>query len=172
MIGRIFRAVFSSLRDDDAVQTVSVKGYDNLDRHGIERNQDYGFAAAPPGGQGLVIEIDGHMFALRLDLINERPVLNTNEVCVWHKEGHKITLRDGKAIDVDCDEYNINTKRYKVNASESVKMDAPVVEASRELKSKTLEVTDSAKIKDIDFIGHGHDKIRAGDEISGGPVNR
>lgn len=169
---QIYRMSFSNLADGDSVQTARVDVYDTLGREVIERLQDYGFAGSPPEGEGLVIVVDGNMFLLRAEMVEGRPELKAWEVAVWHKDGHNITLRDGKVIDVECDEYNVKTKRYNVSASDGVKMDTPVVEASALLKSQTLDVAKTAKINDIDFGTHGHERVEAGPDVSGGPVAR
>lgn len=89
------------------VQTGSLVGFEPDARDQAERFQDYGFAGNPVSGQGLRIEVGGHTFILRMDLLAERPQLAAYEVSVWHKEGHAVTLRAGRVVDVSCDQLNI-----------------------------------------------------------------
>lgn len=89
------------------VQKASVVGFDVDARDKVERFQDYGFAANPVDGEGLRIEVGGHTIILRMDRLAERPQLDAHEVCVWHKEGHCVTLKAGRLVQVECDTLNI-----------------------------------------------------------------
>ena len=109
------------------VQKVRAESLENKAHDEAERFQDYGFAANPVEGQGLVLSVAGHTIVLRMDRLAERPQLAAHEVCIWHKEGHKVTLKAGKVIEVECDEYSVKTKRYKVQASEGVALTGPSV---------------------------------------------
>ena len=46
------------------------------------------------------MHVDGHTVVLRMDRLAERPQLAAHEVCVWHKEGHSITLKAGGVIEI------------------------------------------------------------------------
>lgn len=89
------------------VQVGSLVGFEPDARERAERFQDYGLASNPVSGEGLRIEVGGHTFILRMDRLAERPQLAPYEVCVWHKDGHKVTLRAGRVVDVECDQLNI-----------------------------------------------------------------
>lgn len=84
------------------------EGLPNEGRDGATRPQDYGFAGNPVGGEGLKLEIGGHTVIIRLDRTAERPQLAAYEVAVWHKEGHNVTLRAGKLVEVNCDTFRVN----------------------------------------------------------------
>lgn len=104
-------------------------------KDGVERPQDYGFAANVVDGQGLVITVDGTTIILRADKIADRPQLAAHEVTVWHKEGHKITMRDGKLIDVECD-------TLRVAATTKIQFITPLVTISAKATvGDTLAVT-------------------------------
>ena len=105
------------------VQTVRVEALENDAKDNAERFQDYGLAANPVDGQGLVITVGGHVIVLRMDRLVERPHLAPYEVSVWHKEGHAVTLRDGKVVEVSCDS-------FIVNAATSVQLNSPTVAMS------------------------------------------
>lgn len=81
------------------VQTVRAESLENQAHDDAERWQDYGFAANPGDGQGLVLHVGGHTIVLRMDRIGERPQLGAGEVSVWHKEGHRITLKAGGVVE-------------------------------------------------------------------------
>jgi len=89
------------------VQTASLVGFDADARDRAERFQDYGFSGNPVDGEGLRFEVGGHTIILRMDRLAERPRLAPYEVCVWHKEGHRVTLRAGQVVDVQCRQLNI-----------------------------------------------------------------
>jgi phage baseplate assembly protein V len=135
-----------------------------------ERFQDYGFSGNPVDGQGLVLTVDGHTIVVRMDRLAERPQLAAYEVAVWHKEGHKITLKDGKVIQVDCD-------TYRVNAAVKVEFNTPLVTNSGDVTAEggvnaVGRVTGQAGVTGagIDLEDHGHDEVEQGTDVSGGPV--
>lgn len=84
------------------IQSVSADVHDHLAREALQRLQDYGFSGNPVDGEGLVLNIGGHTIVLRMDRSVERPHLAPYEVCMWHKEGHRVTMRAGKVVDVEC----------------------------------------------------------------------
>lgn len=100
------------------MQTGRVEGPPNEARDGAQRPQDYGFAGNPVDGEGLRIEAGGHTVIIRMDRIAERPQLAAYEVAVWHKEGHSVTLKAGRVVQVDCDV-------FRVNASTKVEFNTP-----------------------------------------------
>lgn len=117
------------------VQTTRVEQTENDSKDAAERWQDYGFAANAVEGQGLVINVGGHTIVVRMDRIAERPRLAAYEVSVWHKEGHNITLRSGKLVEVNCD-------TLKVNAAVKVELNTPLVAMSAKATvGDTLAVT-------------------------------
>ena len=90
------------------MQIGRVEGLENDTRDDAQRPQDYGFAAMPVDGQGLKLEVGGHAIIIRMDRLAERPHLAEYEVCVWHKEGHKLTLQAGGVVQVDCTQLVVN----------------------------------------------------------------
>lgn len=117
------------------VQTARIEALENDVKDAVERWQDYGFACNAVEGQGLVINAGGHTIVLRMDRIAERPQLAAYEVSVWHKEGHNVTLRNGKVVEANCD-------IYRVNAAVKVELNTPVVAMSAKATvGDTLAVT-------------------------------
>jgi phage baseplate assembly protein V len=112
------------------VQSGRVEGLPNDARDGAQRPQDYGFAGNPVDGQGLKLEIGGHTVIIRMDRQAERPQLAAYEVAVWHKEGHMVRLKAGRIVEVDCDQYIVNTIQYTVNASGGANFNTPLLAAS------------------------------------------
>lgn len=165
----IRRARMRAQQDSGAVQKVRVDVNDTFGRDDIERLQDYGFSARPSAGEGIVIEVGGHLLVLRMDQTASRPKLELDEVSVWHKEGHSITLKAGKVIAVDCDSYVVTTKTYTVNASESVALNTPEVAASALLKSDTLNVANGGTIDGVNVGEHDHGNVQEGPHRTNGP---
>lgn len=130
---------------DGQVQTVRAEALENDAKDQAERWQDYGFAANPVDGQGLVINVGGHTIVLRMDRIAERPRLQPFEVAVWHKEGHMVLLKAGKVVQVDCDELIVNaavkatfnTHTFEVNASAGSGFNTPTLAASAAITAGT-----------------------------------
>ena len=117
------------------VQTARIEALENDVKDAVERWQDYGFACNAVEGQGLVINAGGHTIVLRMDRIAERPQLAAYEVSVWHKEGHNVTLRNGKVVEVNCD-------TFRVTAAVKVELNTPVVAMSAKATvGDTLGVT-------------------------------
>lgn len=160
---KLLRAKIAALRDGH-VQRASVQVFDNLSRTAVERLQDYGFAAAPTEGNGLVLSVGGNMFILRMNNPDGRPDLVADEVAVWHKDGHHVILKSGKVIDVDCDTLNIKASQ--------VNIDAPQINAPQSLLTTANLKSDTANVGGIEFGSHGHSNVERGNETSGGPVSR
>ena len=144
------------------VQTARAEALENDAKDAAERWQDYGFACNPVDGQGLVINVGGHTIVLRMDRISERPQLEAYEVCVWHKEGHRVTLKAGKLVQVDCD-------MLVVNATVGVVFNTPEVHASVKVTAPTIEAADSLKIVGKEMKEHVHGGVTAGAALSGPP---
>ncbi|MFP5474678.1 MAG: phage baseplate assembly protein [Gammaproteobacteria bacterium] len=116
------------------VQKVRAEATENDGKDAVERFQDYGFAANPVDGQGLVLHWQGHTIVLRMDRLAERPQLAPHEVQVWHKEGHFIALRGGRLVECECDDFvlraansaTVETKTFRVRASSKIRNETPL----------------------------------------------
>lgn len=151
------------------VQTARTEATENDTKDDAERWQDYGFAGNPGDGQGLVINVGGHTIVLRLDRIAERPQLAAYEVAVWHKEGHMVRLREGRVVQVDCDQ-------FVVNASVGVSLNTPTVNASGDIvaaltvQAPTIEAAASLKVVGKEMSLHTHTNVEPGPGASGPPA--
>lgn len=153
------------------VQNARIDIFDTNDREGAERWQDYGFAAQPGSGEGLVIQAGGHTMVLRVDRIAERPQLNQYEVSVWHREGHRVTLSEGRCVTFE------NCAKVIFNADEEVAFNSPNTSFSGDMSvAKGIQAAGSiasdtdVKVGDMSLTQHGHDKVKQGNDVSGGPV--
>ncbi|WP_375184054.1 baseplate assembly protein [Aquabacterium sp.] len=157
------------------VQRGSPVGFETDARDSAERFQDYGFAANPIEGEGLRIEVGGHTFILRMDRLAERPRLDAYEVSVWHKEGHCVTLRQGRVIDVDCGMLNIV-------ATEGVNMQTPLFSlqgnqaiegnstTSGTAQAATVIGTTNVQSGPVSLRGHTHGNVQNGTGTSAPPT--
>jgi phage gp45-like len=129
------------------VQRARVEATEADAKDDAERFQDYGYASNPGDGQGLVLHVGGHTIVLRMDRLAERPHLAPYEVCIWHKEGHSVTLKAGKVVQVDCN-------KLVVNAAEEVDF-----------------ITPSMKHNGVNVGGdHKHGGVTIGDQTTGTPM--
>lgn len=106
-LGNMLRRVRFRGLVEGKVQRARVEALEGDARDDAERWQDYGFAARPVDGEGLRIEVGGHTILLRADRINERPQLAAFEVSVWHKEGHRVTLKAGGLVEAACTTFKV-----------------------------------------------------------------
>lgn len=147
------RAVLRGLREGQ-VQVARAEAVENDAKDDAERWQDYGFAARPKEGQGLVLNLGGHTVVLRMDRIADRPHLEEDEVAVWHKDGAMVKLRAGRVVEIDCDQ-------LVLRADTSITLDAPT----------TTVVQPSLVLDGIQLRTHRHSGVQSGGANSGGPVS-
>lgn len=135
------------------VQTMRAESLENDAKDQAERWQDYGFAAQPVDGQGLVINAGGHTIVLRIDRLAERPGLAAYEVAVWHKEGHYVKLKAGRVIEMSGDS-------LVINMANSVTINAG-----------SMAVTSGALTHNGKNVGstHTHGGVRGGPDSTAGP---
>lgn len=125
------------------VQVARAEALENDAKDDAERWQDYGFAANPVEGQGLVMNVAGHTIVVRMDRLAERPALAAYEVSIWHKEGHRITMKAGGVIEAQC-------ATFKVTATTKVEIVSPL------LTAQVVEVATSLKVAGKELAGHVH----------------
>lgn len=148
---------------EGSVQTARAEALENDAKDEAERWQDYGFACNPVDGQGLVINAGGHTIVLRMDRISERPQLGAYEVSVWHKEGHSVTLKAGKLVQVDCD-------TLVINAAVGVTLNTPEVAASGAITAAlsvgapVVAAATSLTVDGAEVGGHDHGGVADGTE--------
>ena len=164
---------------DATIQRVRAESLENQAHDDAERHQDYGFAAHPVDGQGLVMHLDGNTLVLRLDRIAERPGLQPLEVAVWHSEGHMVKLKAGRLVEVTCDrmvinaaaEVEINTPTVTVNASSQVQLTTPLVQATNDMHAGATVTADTDVLSGaISLRHHRTSQVKTGTDTSGAPV--
>ena len=165
------------------VQTARAESTEADAKDDVERWQDYGFAANPVDGQGLVLNVAGHTLVVRLDRIGERPQLDAYEVALWHKEGHMVRLKAGKVVEVACDVFRVNAAQLvdirgpqvSVSASGGISLTTPQVAASGGVSAvgtvagQAVAAATSLKVAGKEMAGHTHGNVQNGSGSSGGP---
>lgn len=155
---------------EGAMQVGRVEGLPNDVRDEAQRPQDYGFAANPVEGQGLKLEVGGHTVIVRLDRLAERPHLAQYEVAVWHKEGHRITLKAGGLVQVDCTSLVVNASTSVALHSPQVTLDSPLVSMTGSVQvagtlTSAVDVLGGGK----SLVGHTHGGVAPGAASTGAP---
>lgn len=170
MLGALLRRARIRGLVEQLVQSARVESTEHDAKEDAERFQDYGFAANPVDGQGLVLNVAGHTIVLRMDRLAERPELAAHEVTVWHKEGHRVTLKAGRLVQVECDTLQvdasvgvvINTPTMTVNADDEVALNTPNVAASDTVTSPTVAATTSLTVQGDEVFEHDHGGVDRG----------
>lgn len=161
------KMVFTSVA---LVQKYKITVFETKDTEDAERFMDYGFASQPTEGEGLVVDAGGAQMVLRIDRLKDRPKLSSDDVCLWHKEGHKVHLKAGKVVDVDCAVFNCN-------ATEGVNFNTPKITNSGEYQGAG-NVSSAAQVSDAngtmqsmrdDYNGHDHTET---DSVTSKPNQR
>jgi len=146
------------------VQSGRVEVFESTGRDDAMRPQDYGFAALPVDGEGLVLEIGGHTIVLRQDLLASRPQMAAYDVCVWHKDGHQVALKSGKLVQIDCEQ-------LVINAATSVTINTPLISApTASLLSKIVSAATSLLVAGKEMSGHVHGGVSRGTASSDPPA--
>lgn len=174
MLGALLRRARIRGLVEQLVQRARVESTEHDAKEDAERFQDYGFAANPVDGQGLVLNVAGHTIVLRMDRLAERPELAAHEVTVWHKEGHRVTLKAGRLVHVECDTLQvdasvgveINTPTLTVNADDQVALNTPNVAASDTVTSPTVAATSSLTVQGDEVFEHRHFGVDRGSQYT------
>jgi phage baseplate assembly protein V len=146
------------------IQSARVEVFENLGRDEAMRPQDYGFTSLPVDGQALVIEAGGHTIVLRQDVLASRPAMAAYDVAVWHKDGHMVSLKSGRVVQIDCDQ-------LVVNAATSITLNTPSISApTASILTKLLTATVDVIAGGKSAKTHAHGGISRGGAVSDPPT--
>ncbi len=125
------RGVLALVDDARKMQAVQVKGMAGEALNDVEHPQPYGFTSNPlPGAEAFMMFPGGdrsHGIALVIDDRRYRlKPLGSGEVAIYSHEGHSVVLKNGRLVQVDCDDLvinasasvSINTSSFSVTASQ------------------------------------------------------
>ncbi|MDL2266759.1 phage baseplate assembly protein V [Desulfovibrio sp. OttesenSCG-928-G15] len=109
-----YRAVLGTINPKPGVQQVQVDALDGESTPNVELCQHFGFTSAPPKGtECIIIPLGGkttHSVIIGTEDANTRIVVAQGETRVYNADGAFIHLKNGRIIDVEADELNINVK--------------------------------------------------------------
>ncbi|MFK3910878.1 phage baseplate assembly protein V [Enterobacter cancerogenus] len=138
-----FRGVLTRITTTGGVQTAQVAGLAPEGLEGIEMFQQYGFTTVPPeGAMAIVLPLGGrtsHGIVIATEHSSYRlQGLESGEVAIYTDEGASIVLKRNRIIAVECDEWQLNCKKYSVSASESAAFTTPDLSTSAKLTAQGL----------------------------------
>ncbi|MBI4804465.1 MAG: phage baseplate assembly protein [Desulfovibrio sp.] len=121
-----FRAVMTALDTKPGVQLLQADGLRGEKLQASELFQHFGFTSAPPAGTQCIVLPLGGKTAHSVIVATEAGAyrvdgLKSGEVAVYNQSGAKIVLKEGKIIEIECDE-------LKVKAEKSIRMEALEIE--------------------------------------------
>lgn len=133
-IRQAFRGTLNLMNSKDDIQKTQVSGLSGEIISDLEFMQQFGFTSVPPANtQAVIIPIGGatsHGVVIATENGEFRiKNLKGGEVAVYNQSGASIVLKQGKIIDVDCEEFNVtaNTKvsflTPEIKASGSINAD-------------------------------------------------
>jgi phage baseplate assembly protein V len=131
-----FRATLARITTKGGVQTAQFDGVADETLQALEVFQHFGFTSVPPAGaMAIVVPVGGrtsHGIVVATEHSQYRiQGLQSGEVAIYTSEGASITLKMGKIIDVECDEFNVNCKKFSVVASTDARFDTPQLTATQ-----------------------------------------
>lgn len=99
------RAVVRIVTDSLGRQNLQVQTLANETNDSVERFQNYGMSSVPPpGSEAIVVAVGGRrsgMVAIAVEDKTARPKgLDPGDVCVYHRDGHTITLKKDGIIEI------------------------------------------------------------------------
>lgn len=133
-IRQAFRGTLNLMNSKDDIQKTQVSGLSGEIISDLEFMQQFGFTSVPPANtQAVIIPIGGatsHGVVIATENGEFRiKNLKGGEVAVYNQSGASIVLKQGKIIEVDCEEFNVkaNTKvsflTPEIKASGSINAD-------------------------------------------------
>lgn len=143
------RAVVRIVTDSLGRQNLQVQSLADETNDEVERFQNYGMSSVPPvGSEAIVVAVGGRrsgLVAIAVEDKRSRPKgLDPGDVCVYHSEGHTITLKKDGVIEIRGKTVNL------------------VAEESCDIVSKLFNVTGKATfseditVGDKSFLDHIH----------------
>ncbi|EFX7053236.1 phage baseplate assembly protein [Shigella sonnei] len=156
-IRKAFRVVLTRVNSSGAIQTIQAKGLAGERLQDNELFQHYGFTSVPLAGSvAIVLPLNGvtsHGVIIATEHGRYRLAgLKPGEVALYTDEGARIVLKRGRIIETDCDEYIVNAKRYKVNATEHATFDTPELHGTGEVSDGKSTIN---AVRNT-YNGHGH----------------
>lgn len=127
----IGRALLNAVYDDNPVQLVQASMLSDEVRDKMERMAEYGYTSVPlPGSQAVAVFVGGErghgVVVATGDSRYRKKGMQPGEVALYTNEGASIHLKNGRIVEVDCDE-------LIVKAGTRVRFETPRVEATGDI---------------------------------------
>lgn len=168
-VRRAFRAVLKRTDSSGKVQTVQAGALAGEKLQDNELFQHYGFTSCPlPGTMAIVLPLNGstsHGIVIATEHGGYRlKNLKPGEVAIYTDEGASIIMKRGKIIEVNCDEYIVNTKKYNVKAeaysvgaTQKASFETPLLSASNDISDGKSTMNELREVYDDHDHEHGSD---------------
>ncbi|RLM27514.1 phage baseplate protein [Brenneria alni] len=106
------RAVVRIVTDSLGRQNLQVQSLADETNDNVERFQNYGMSSVPPAGsEAVVVAIGGRRSGLVAIAVEDKTCrpkgLDPGDVCVYHGEGHTITLKQDGVIEIRGKKVNL-----------------------------------------------------------------
>lgn len=133
-VRQAFRGRLSATQTGNTLATTQVQGLAGETLQEVEQMQQFGFTShAPAGSEVIVLPLGGdttHGIVIASEHGSFRlKNLQGGEVAVYDQSGSSIVLKQGRLIEMDCD-------NLVIRASQKVAIDSPMVEASAQVLAK------------------------------------
>lgn len=134
-VRQAFRGKLPMTQSDQSTQRTQVQGLDGETLSDVELMQHFGFTSNPPAGTDCIIIPLGGATSHGIVVATENGSfrvknLKSGETAIYSDEGASVTIKKGKIIEANCDDYIVNCKKYTVNAIEASNFNTPLLEAS------------------------------------------
>lgn len=168
-IRNAFRAVLKRVNSNGQFQTIQANALAGEKLQDNELFQHYGFTSVPlPGTVAIVLPLNGrtsHGVVIATEHGGYRlKNLKAGEVAIYTDEGANIVLKRGRIIEVNCDEYIVNTKKYAVNtdlykvtATNGADFETPLLKANNEISDGKSTINAVRTTFDEHNHNHGGD---------------
>lgn len=133
-VRQAFRGKLTAIKSGEAIQKAQISGLSGEVLQEVEVIQQFGFTSVlPTGSQVVILPVGGrttHSLVIASECENYRiQALKSGEVAVYNQSGASIILKEGKLIEVNCNEFILN-------ASQKISLNTPLVEASKVLTAQ------------------------------------
>lgn len=130
-VRQAFRGVLNRIDSSRGIQSAQVSGLAGEVIQDVEHIQQFGFTSHPPAGtEAIILPLGGassHAIVIGTEHSSYRiQALDSGEVAIYNQSGASITLKNGKIIEIDCEQLNIQ-------AAAGVRIDTPNVQCSQQL---------------------------------------
>lgn len=132
-------------------------------KSGVEHMEPYGFTSNPlAGAEGIAIFPGGDRSVGYVIVTTDRRYrivgLEPGELAIYTHEGASIKLKNGRVIDVECDDYNVKAKKFTVTAEQqtltatTLTINAANVDSSGKITAPDIVLADTS------MVGHIHEE--------------